>query len=108
MNEPPDRAGKRVPELSFEILNTAWWDWVNKNCPSKAKRVRGVWMHSNDFQFDGASWVRHRETSKSNSGKTTYTDYEAFHGSDGRIIDRDFGKRLNRRSDPARNWGLPE
>lgn len=95
-------------DLSFETLNAAWWDWVDKGCPSRAKRARGRWMHENTFTFDGTTWLRDRQTSKSNSGKTTYTDAETFIGGDGRVITRDFGKRLNRRNDPDRNWGLPD
>lgn len=103
-----DQAAQGPTSLTFDVLNKAWWDWVNTNCPSKAKRARGKWMHENVFAFDGTTWRRDRGTQKSNSGKTTETTHETFHGADGRVIGRDHGVLLNRRNDPARDWGLPD
>jgi hypothetical protein len=94
--------------LSFQVLNDAWWQWVNTNCPSKSSRERGKWMHTNVFTHDGATWQRDRGTMRSNSGKTTYTTSESFVGSDGRVLSRDSGRLLNRRNDPKRDFGLPD
>ncbi len=103
-----DDQALRPNPLSFETLNDAWWDWVNANCPSKARRERGKWMYANVFTYDGTTWQRDRGTMKSNSGKTTYTTSETFVGADGRVVSRDNGRPLNRRNDPERDWGLPD
>ena len=45
--------------------------------------------------------------SKSNSGKSITARLTVFKASDGRIVSNG-EQTLNRRNDPARNWGLPD
>lgn len=94
--------------LTLTELETAWWKWVDEGCPSRSRTVRGKWMRANQFSYDGTTWSRHRESMRSNSGKTHYTTSIAYHGADGRVISEKVDVPLNRRNDPARNWGLHE
>lgn len=92
--------------LDYATLSSAWWKWVDDNCPSQSPRARGKWMHANTFTYDGTTWKMQSMGYKSNSGKTTR--YETvFVGEDGRRVES-MPVPKNRRNDPERNWGLPE
>src|ERR1019366_10241044 len=91
----------------FPAIEQAWWEWVDQNCPNKSPRARGKWMSANVFSYDGTTWERSNFEHRSNSGKSVVHRTIIFSGKDGRAISNG-ERRPNRRSDPNRNWGLPE
>lgn len=95
-------------DLTALELDREWWSWVDANCRSKSARVRARWGHKNLFSYDGTTWTKDHHSMSSNSGKTSKTTALIFKGADGRVIGHDYGTPLNRRNDPARDWGLPD
>ncbi|MCP3385991.1 hypothetical protein NLM31_36965 [Bradyrhizobium sp. CCGUVB4N] len=63
----------------------------------------------NKFLFDGETWTRSASAVSSNSGKTKYWTV-TYTSASGRKFTGGSGatRPTNRRSDPERNWGLPE
>lgn len=84
----------------------AYYNWMEQ-CPHPSGKKRKQWKSENPLVFKGITYVDHWSPQLSNSGKTTrWAGYLA--GSDGShhtITDQHIN---NRRSDPKRNWGLPE
>jgi hypothetical protein len=93
-------------DVSFDELETAWWKWVDTNCPSKSPRARGRWMYNNAFSYDGTTWRRNSCGYKSNSGMSIVAREVAYISADGRAVHKGIDRRINRRNDPERNWGL--
>src|SRR4051812_36586796 len=91
----------------FPAIEAAWWRWVNENCPHQSERARGRWMSSNDFHYDGTIWKRTMMAHRSNTGKSVVARSIVYRSKDGRVIGSG-GWKPNRRSDPDRNWGLPD
>jgi len=94
-------------DQEFFAIDSAWWRWVNENCPHKSQKTRGRWMSSNEFSYDGATWKRSMSAHRSNTGKNIVARSITYTSSDGRVLTNGEWKP-NRRSDPARNWGLPD
>jgi hypothetical protein len=84
-----------------------WRHW--ENCPyPKYSSESKQWIKNNPwFDFDGKKWKRHASAMRSNSGKSVQGYNVTFVSEDGEQVQ---GKKptLNRRNDPARNYGLPE
>jgi len=92
-------------ELEFSTLETAYWAWVERECPfPEGSKERAKWMKSNPFEFGGIQFARKATSLRSNSGKSTVAWQVTFRGSDGTVISNEPLK--NRRNDPDRNWGL--
>jgi hypothetical protein len=107
-SDPPVRDLPTPKPLDFWILERAWWQWVDANCPHTSARARGKWMSANTFEYDGTTWTRSWQPVKSNSGKSIVDSITIFYGADRRRFHKAADRPKNRRSDPDRNWGLPE
>ncbi|WP_018703593.1 hypothetical protein [Anaeromusa acidaminophila] len=95
VNLPEKETPKRPEEMevNYTNLEAAFWDKTNELQQGKA------------VLFKGIRYERRSSRIMSNSGKTN-TDWRvSFHGEDGTVFAKD-NLCLNRRNDPARNWGL--
>lgn len=85
------------------------WRRHADNCPHFPMSPEAKsWFRENlSFEFDGTRWRREVNRQLSNSGKTRPIKSIIYYAEDGRtIIEQDEGP--NRRSDPKRDYGLPD
>jgi hypothetical protein len=93
-------------QLDYCVIESAWWKWVDEQCPFSSPRARGKWMNNNEFTFSGTKWKRFSNPMISNSGKSIVHRAIYFVAEDGRKLGIEPALFVNRRNDPKRNWGL--
>lgn len=85
----------------------AYYNWM-ETCPyPSGSKERKEWKRDNPMVFNGVTYVDHWSFQRSNSGKTS-RPAGYLSGSDGSTHELMNDHINNRRSDPNRNWGLPE